>query len=121
MLKSKILAALVIFCLACVNCALCQEQIKYDAGSRRDPFIPLVTPDGRLLNLDAEREEKSSLLLEGIIYDKFGISYAVVNGMVVKIGDKISDYQVLKIDANKAVFIKDGETQEIILKKEEEE
>ncbi|MEI6631202.1 MAG: hypothetical protein WCL25_01135 [bacterium] len=120
MLKSKILASLAIFCLACVSCGLCQEQFKYDAGSRRDPFIPLVTPDGRLINLDAEKESKASLSIEGIIYDKNGVSYAVVNGNVVKIGDFVGDCQVLKIETNKVTFIKQGETQEILLKKEEE-
>jgi hypothetical protein len=120
MLKNKTLIGFVVFYLICVGCGLCQEQFKYSAASRRDPFIPLVTSDGRLLKLDTEQENKSTLLLEGIIYDKSGISYAVVNGNVVKIGDSIADYQVLKIEADKVVFIKEGQTQEIILKKEEE-
>ena len=82
--------------------------------------MPLVTPDGRLINLGAEEENKSALLLEGIIYDKNGISYAIVNGNVFKIGDMVSGYQVLKIEKNKVIFIKEGQMQEVILKKEEE-
>jgi hypothetical protein len=96
-----------------------QEQFVYDAKGKRDPFIPLVTPEGRLLKLERE-EGAAELLLEGIIYDKYGLSYAIVNGEVVRIGDKISDYQVLKIEENKVIFIKGGQPMEIELEKGEE-
>jgi hypothetical protein len=96
-----------------------QEEFKYDAKSKRDPFIPLVTPDGRLLKLEQE-EGVTGLLLEGIIYDKHGLSYAIINGEIVKIGDKVGDYQVLKIEKEKVIFIKEGEPLEVELKREEE-
>lgn len=107
-------------------CALCfsfcvsyaQEEFKYDPQGKRDPFIPLVTPDGRLLKLE-QASGSSGLSLEGIIYDKQGISYAVVAGEIVKIGDEVTGYQVLKIEANKVIFIKDGEPMEVELKEEE--
>jgi len=95
-----------------------QEQFVYDAKGKRDPFIPLVTPDGRLLKLEKE-ETASGLLLEGIIYDEHGLSYAIVNSEVVRISDKIGDYQVLKIEKNKVIFIKSGQTLEVELKEEE--
>ncbi len=91
----------------------------YDAKGKRNPFIPLVTPDGRLLKLETQENLNASLLVEGIIYDKNGLSYAIVNGSVVSIGDTVGDFQVLKIEDNKVIFIKDGLTQEIELKKEE--
>lgn len=96
-----------------------QDQFAYDARSKRDPFIPLVTSDGRLLKLDKE-ESDSGLSLEGIVYGKGGVSYAIVNAEIVKSGDRVGDYQVLKIEENKVIFIKDGEIKEIELKKEEE-
>lgn len=95
-----------------------QEQFTYNAKGKRDPFIPLVTADGRLLKLEQE-EGASGLLLEGIIYDEHSLSFAIVNGEVVKVGDKIGDYQVLKIEKNKVLFIKEGEITEMELKKEE--
>jgi len=96
-----------------------QEEFVYDAKGRRNPFIPLVTPDGRLLKLEQEVSE-TGLSLEGVIYDANGISYAIVNGGVVKIGDIAGDnYQVLKIEQDKVIFIKEGQTTEEILKKEE--
>ena len=95
-----------------------QEQFIYDSKNKRDPFIPLVTPDGRLLKLDSE-EGATGLLLEGIIYDKYGLSYAIVSGEVIKVGDKLGDYQVFKIEKNKVIFLKEGRSLEIELKREE--
>ena len=95
-----------------------QGQSGYDAKGKRDPFIPLVTPDGRLLKLEKE-ESASGLLLDGIIYDEHGLSYAIVNAEVVKVSDKVGAYQVLKIEKNKVIFIKGGEITEVELKEEE--
>lgn len=112
-----VLAGIVLFAAARASS---DEQFAYDDKGRRNPFIPLVTPDGRLLKLDTEvREGIKGLVLEGIIYDKAGLSYAMVNGSVIKIGDTVSDYQVLKIEKDKVVFIKQGEMFAIELKKEE--
>ncbi len=96
-----------------------QNEVKYDSAGRRNPFIPLITPEGVYLKLDNEAEGEQELLLEGIIYDKQGLSYAVVNGTVVKVGDSIMGYQVLKIEDNKVIFIKEGQQKEMVLKKEE--
>jgi type II secretory pathway component PulC len=96
-----------------------QNEYKYDAQLKRNPFIPLVTPDGRLIQLESEKTS-SGLSLEGIIYDANGVSYALINGEVTKIGDAVGDYQVLKVEKDKVVLIKDGQPFEIVIKKEEE-
>jgi hypothetical protein len=98
-----------------------QPDYVYDDGAKRDPFIPIITADGRYVQLERTQEElaESELKLEGIVYDKYGMSYAIVNSSVVKIGDLISDYQVLKIDDNKVVFIREGQTKEVLLQKED--
>jgi hypothetical protein len=122
--KSQVLKIILFFLfifgydLQLTTCNLfAQEQFTYDAKGKRDPFIPLVTPDGRLLKLEKE-ETASGLLLEGIIYDEHGLSYCLVNGEVVRVSDKIGDYQVLKIEKNKVIFIKSGQTLEVELKEE---
>jgi len=97
-----------------------EDVFTYDAKAKRNPFIALVTSEGRLLQLDREEESKQELMLEGIIYDKNGMSYAIVNATVVRIGDEVNGYQILKIERNKVIFIKDGEPTEIILTKEGE-
>ena len=97
-----------------------QGEYKYVSEDKRNPFIPLVTSDGKLLKLDVESENRKGLILEGIIYDKAGISYAIINSKVVKVGDQLGDEQVLKIEHNKVILIKNGQTSEIELKKGEE-
>lgn len=117
MLRNRLLALSLVFFLAPV---FAQEAFEYDAKDRRNPFIPLVTSDGRLLNLDKE-ESKQDLVLEGIIFDKSGRSYAIVNSEVVGIGDQVLDYKVLKIDEEKVIFVKDGALKEVAINKEAEE
>lgn len=95
-----------------------EKQFVYDAKGKRNPFTALVTPDGRLLKI-ADEEESGGLTLEGIIYDEQGLSFAMVNGLVVKVGDTIEGYQVLKIESNRVIFLKDGEPFMEELKKEE--
>jgi len=93
-----------------------QGEFVYDAKGKRNPFIPLVTPEGRLLKLDKQEAASSGgLSIEGIIYDKLGRSFAIVNASVVGIGDTVGDYQVLKIYENKVIFIKNGESFEVEL------
>lgn len=115
MSESKITIICVICILICVINIFAQGEFVYDAKGKRDPFIPLVTSDGRMLKLEREAGE-SGLSLEGIIYDKNGVSYAIVNTEVLKIGDTIGDYQVLKIEKNKVIFIREGQVQEVELK-----
>ncbi|TRZ96165.1 hypothetical protein D4R78_01550 [bacterium] len=112
-----ICAAVALILLALPLSLPAKELAGYDAKSRRDPFIPLVTSDGRLLNLET-KADSSSLNLEGIIYDSDDLSYAVVNGEVVKVGDEVNGYDVLKIEKNKVIFIKDSQPMEIELKEE---
>ena len=119
LLNKKFLVLLFLFGLI-LSSAFAQDEFIYDAKGRRDPFIPLVTPEGRLLKLDKqEATSVAGLAVEGIIYDKFGRSFAIVNTNVVGIGDIVGDYQVLKIQENKVVFIKDGEPLEVELNKED--
>jgi hypothetical protein len=110
------------FTLCAILPCLAQEEYKYDARGKRDPFIQLVTSDGRLLKLDKEEQEeakKGPLVIEGVIYDKHGRSYAIVNGLAVGVGDMVGDYQVLKVQENKVIFIKEGQTLEVDFKKED--
>src|SRR3989339_323401 len=90
----------------------------YEAQDRRDPFLPLVSPDGRVLEPQIVKGSEGRPQIEGIIYDAGGSSYAVVSGEVIKVGDTIGGYQVLEIHPEKAIFLKGSERLEIELKKE---
>ncbi|MHB8155448.1 MAG: hypothetical protein ACYDFR_05290 [Candidatus Omnitrophota bacterium] len=120
MLLNKRFLIFLLLTLVFCRVVFAQEGFTYDAKGKRNPFIPLVTPQGRLLKLDKqEATSVEGLAIEGIIYDKFGRSFAIVNANVVGIGDLVGDYQVLKIQENKVIFIKDGEPLEVELTKEE--
>ena len=98
---------------------LAQDDFVYNSQGKPDPFIPWITADGRLQILESqEKKTESELNVEGIIFDKYGLSYAVVNGEVVKIGDTVDSYQVLKIEEKRVIFIKEGELKSIELKEE---
>ena len=119
LLNKRFFLGLILFFIFC-TVSFAQEEFVYDAKGKRNPFIPLVTPEGRLLKLDKqEATSVDGLAVEGIIYDKFGRSFAIVNTNVVGIGDIVGDYQDLKIQQNKVIFIKDGEPLEIELTKED--
>ena len=120
MLLNKKILIFLLFFLSVLSLAFGQGEFVYEDKGKRNPFIPLVTPEGRLLKLDKQDNASSGgLALEGIICDKFSRSFAIVNTEVVGIGDSVGDYQVLKIFENKVVFIKDGAPLEVELTKEE--
>ena len=96
-------------------------EFVYNPKGKRDPFIPLVTRNGRLLQLDYQEEGVITPVVEGIVYDKRGISYAIVNGEIVMVGDKIYNFKVLKIEDNKVILLNEGQLVEIILQREDEE
>ncbi|MCM8757610.1 MAG: hypothetical protein NC903_00935, partial [Candidatus Omnitrophica bacterium] len=101
-----------ILCFIIISLFLVKE-----ANCQRDPFISLITPDGRLIFV--EEEKKEELKLEGILYNPYGGSSVIVNGEILKIGDWIGNYQVYKIELNKVVFLKEGNEVVISLEKEE--
>ena len=81
----------------------------YDAKGKRDPFIPLVTQDGRIIEPPRRKEKtEGPPQLEGIIYDPRGASYAVMDGEVFRVGDAAGDYQIIKIELRKVIMQKAG-------------
>jgi len=101
--------------------SLAQDDFVYQSKGKRNPFIPLVGKDGRLLKLDREQERGTSgLAVDGIIYDKQGVSFALVNGRVVGVGDSSGEYRVLKIENDKVTFLKDDQIKEVPINKGEE-
>lgn len=86
-------------------------------GDKRDPFMSLVTEDGRLVQLSSRGS--GELEIDGIIYDENGLSCAMINKEIVRIGDWVGDFQVYKIENDKVILLKDGEETEIKVNKEE--
>ena len=98
--------------------AMAQEQKpSYTYQDKRDPFVPLISSTGYLLNL--EPEEDAALRLEGIMYDQKGDSMAIINGELVKVGESVADAVVSSIDPTKVTIIKDNQKVELELRREE--
>ena len=82
---------------------------RYDSGSRRDPFMPLVK-DGRLVAAGpGVRLEQSTPVLYGILWDPAGRSIALVNDTEVREGDRIGEYEVKEIQHDAVVLYNGGE------------
>lgn len=99
--------------------ALKEGEFIYDAEEKRNPFAPLVTSDGRILEPQISKKTADEIYVEGIIYDAGGSSYAVINGEIVKGGDMAGRYQVLRIEPQKVIFLKEGKEFEVELKRED--
>ena len=95
-----------------------QEQgYSYKNDGRRDPFVPLISQAGYLMNV--ETDDKAVMRLEGIMYDQKGDSMAIVNGQLVKVGETVSDSVISAIEPDKITVIKDNQKIEIPLRKGE--
>jgi hypothetical protein len=88
----------------------------YASQGKRDPFVPLITPAGYLVNL--EPEKNASLHLEGIMYDSKGDSIAILNGELVRAGESIGDAVLASIEATKVTVIQNNQKIEIELRRE---
>ncbi|MDD5006066.1 MAG: general secretion pathway protein GspB [Candidatus Omnitrophica bacterium] len=89
--------------------SIAQEKVvKYDSGNKRNPFIPIVTNDGQLLNVQND-ENDIDLNLEGIAYDKNGQSMAIINGEVLRKNDAIGSVKIIEIRKDSVVCTRDGE------------
>ena len=113
--KRLIILFLIILNLSSILYA--EDKFVYDSKGKRNPFIPLVTVDGRLLKLQQDEQPKG-ITLSGIIYDKHGVSYAIVNGTIVGVGDSVDEYRVFKILEKKVIFLKDNQPLEFELEEQ---
>ena len=78
----------------------------------RDPFWPLVTEEGKLVQ-GFDMVTLENIYLEGIVWDPNGDSMVMMNGMVLHQGDRIGDYTILKIE-NDRILLQVGEEQHFL-------
>ena len=89
----------------------------YDDHAQRDPFWPLVTSGGAIVTYDTNFAV-AEMVLEGVILDGKG-GIAIINGTVVEQGSNLGSYLVQKVEADKVILVKDGQSSVLRLKKEE--
>ena len=87
----------------------------YDDHGNRDPFWPLISPSGTIVNYNQD-VSASDMILEGIVSDEDGNYTAIINGAIVKAGDSIGPYHIDKINAQKVFLVKGQDTFELNLK-----
>lgn len=97
-----------------------QAVFKYDPDNKRDPFRPLVDKDGNILPEARPANAVLQLNLEGIVWSKGNDSYALISGAVVKAGDMVGDYKVMKISKNQVTLNRGAEGIVLTLRGEEE-
>jgi type II secretory pathway component PulC len=86
-----------------------QAQFTYDSQGNRDPFMPLLTKDGRPITTYSRIGSINDIIVEGILYDPQGASIVIINDMILKHGDSISGVTVKKIEKNSVVLSFKGE------------
>lgn len=87
---------------------MAEEPFRYEGGGLRDPFLPLVTEGGALVNYDRD-PVVSELVLEGIVFDG-SRSLAVINGEIFQQGQKVGLYLLDRIESESVLLSRDGET-----------
>lgn len=95
-------------------CFVYAEEIVYQHGERRDPFVPLVGPDGVLM----KKIPTSDLIVEGIIYDPVEGSMALINGELYKPGDSINQAVIIRIHKDSVILSQEDEEKTIWLREE---
>jgi len=90
------------------------EVVQYDSAQRRDPFIPLVGPNGFI----QKKVQSADLLVEGIIYDPTGGSVAIINGEVYRAGDNVKDARLIQIFKDRILMVQEDEEKTVWLREE---
>ncbi len=94
-----IVAAQLIFSIALA------DKFRYDRHDKRDPFF--VSTD-RPQHVESTAQTPTNFKLEGVIVDPGGASMAVIEGTIIKLGEKVGGYRVEKITKD-GVSFSDGE------------
>jgi hypothetical protein len=75
------------------------EIFKYDPHGKRDPFVPLVGQEKNTIGNLSDITSPEDLKLEGIAVGSEGKKTAIINGEIVKVGQKIGEVEVKNITA----------------------
>jgi hypothetical protein len=76
----------------------------YSREGKRDPFVPLLTKDGKPVTTYAKITSMDDVVIEGILYDGHGNSVVIINDVILRQGDTISDIKVEKIEKDFVVL-----------------
>ncbi|MFH1478190.1 MAG: hypothetical protein ABIG92_00260 [Candidatus Omnitrophota bacterium] len=86
----------------------------YSTAKKRDPFVPLAgyASDAYAVN------DMKDIRLEGIVWEEGKSSIAIINGEMVKEGDQVGNFKLLRIEKNCIIFDNSGEEVKIDLRED---
>jgi hypothetical protein len=97
----------------------------YNAKGRRDPFVPLLTAEGQRIHPPGLDEGTatgvSGLMLQGIVFDPQGDSYALMNGKIMREQEEINGMRVVRIQPNVVTILAEGQEHRLELHKPQAE
>jgi hypothetical protein len=73
------------------------EEVFIYSSENRDPFMPLITKDGKPLAIRTKIHSIGDITVEGLLYDPMGNSVVIVNDVILKKGDVTSEITVKDI------------------------
>lgn len=109
MRSSSLVRVLLVLAAIISNCpqpGVCQTY-KYESQGKRDPFVPLVGIDKPAISKLEDVTSITDIRLEGIASGAKGNLVAILNGEIVKEGNKYGEIKIVKI-TKKAVTIRMG-------------
>lgn len=99
--------------------ALAFGVFTYDATNSRDPFEPLVGASAAASKgVSKGINSIGDIVLQGIIMESESTGSAILNGEVVKVGEKIGNVTVEEVKPNRVIIDINGEKHELALYEE---
>lgn len=96
--------AILIILISAMSAFCYAEDFIYSDNDRRDPFVPLLTKDGKLNIGYGGVTSIDEVILEGILYDPKGGSIAIMNDRMLREHDRIGKIEVRKIEKNRVIL-----------------
>ncbi len=119
MFKKNILA--IVFCLAgCLYPGGSSRAggLTYDFKGKRDPFMPLVTSERQVVSVE-DIVSINDVSLEGLAVGRQGKKVAIINGVMLKEGERIGNVELKAIGDKSVKLLIDGGEYELRLPEEE--
>lgn len=91
-----------------MNIFASKEKFVYNSHNKRDPFVPLIEFDRKKVTAPKDDKQEyvgyTAINLEGIVYDPLVGSKVIINGKILKAGDKVNSYTVEEIFSDRVIL-----------------
>ena len=116
MIRLGLLLLLFLIILQGAVFALAEEEVYvYDSRGRRDPFIPLVGVTATAVSSLDDVMSIEDVKLQGVASNAAGVQVAIINGEMIKEGEKSGRVTLKEIAKEKIVILIDEESYEVSL------